>query len=114
MVQSVIPAGLGETFGFSKEATVGTFVAPARWIPHKNATFLLKKTIAQSEALRGSRFLAGPRRVLVAHSVDGTIELEIQDKQFGLLLAACLGSTAQPVEDNAGPLWVQNHVPNFP
>lgn len=94
MTQSYLPSGLGETSGFAKETTVGTYVAPTRWIPHKTATFNLKKTIAQSEALQGSRFKQADRRTLVAHAVTGSLEYEIADEQFGLLLAHCIGSTA--------------------
>lgn len=113
MTQTAIPAGLGETFGLSAETVVGTYVAPARWIPHKSAKFTLKKTIAQSEALQGQRFKQSNRRVLVAGSVDGAIELELQDKQFGLILAHCIGSTVAAVEEQTSGLYVQYHVPGY-
>jgi hypothetical protein len=113
MTQSYIPSGLGETVGLAAEATVGTFVTPARWIPHKSAPFSLKKKVAQSEALQGSRFKEANRRVLVSSAVTGSIEYELADRQFGLILAHCIGSTATAVDDGATPLYVQNHVPGF-
>jgi Phage tail tube protein len=113
MTQSYIPAGLGETFGLAAETTVGTFATPTRWIPHKTATFNLKKGIAQSEALRGSRFLAAPRRVLVSHTVDGSVELELQDRQFGLLLAHCVGSSATATQEGSSTLYLQTITPGF-
>jgi hypothetical protein len=99
MTQSYIPSGLNETVGFANEATVGTFVTPARWIPHKTATFNLKKITAQSEALQGSRFKQGSRRVLVAKEVTGSVDYELADAQFGLLLQHCLGSSATATGD---------------
>lgn len=107
-----IPAGLGETFGFVKEATVGTFVTPTKWVPHKKADFHYKKTTAQSEALRGSRFLAASRRVLIAHSVDGSVELELADRQLGQVLNAMLGA-ASPSGTSNGSLYNYVLLPGF-
>jgi hypothetical protein len=99
MVQSYIPSGLGETCGFVAETTVGTFVTPTRWVPHKSATFNLKKITATSEALQGSRFKQADRRVLVAKEVTGSLEYELADSQFGVLLAHAIGSSAVPIAD---------------
>jgi len=113
MTQSYIPAGLGETAGFSAEATVGTYVAPARWIPHKTATFNLKKVTAQGESLGVGRFKRAAERVLVAHNVTGSVEYNLADAQFGLLLAHCIGSVAAPIEIGGGPTYTQSHIPGF-
>ena len=113
MTQTAIPAGLGETFGLVAEATVGTYVTPTRWIPHKKADMKLKKTTVQSQALQGSRFEQANRRVLVERSTTGAIDLEIADKQFGLLLAQGIGSTVAAVEEGSSGLYVQYHVPGY-
>ena len=112
MAQSFIPAGLGETVGFANEPVVGTYVAPSRWIPHKTATMNLKKVVAQSEALQGQRFKYASRRVLVAKEVTGSLEYELADRQFGLLLQHCLGSTAVAMGTGTD-LNVQYHTPGF-
>lgn len=106
-----IPSGLGATFGAALETTVGTFATPARWLPHLKAEFHNKKKTVQSEALRGNRFLLGSRRGVVSYTVDGSLELDVVDRQLGIFFQVALGC-ASPLNTEIGStgVYTQTHT----
>src|SRR5450631_798177 len=89
---TTIPSGLGTTLGFIKEAAVGTCLASTRWPQFDKETLSLKKTIAQSAGLHQGLYEQGKRRAYVAFTADGQIDMDIVDRQMGLLLAQMIGS----------------------
>jgi Phage tail tube protein len=105
-----IPSGLGASLGFAAETTVGTFVTPTRWIFFEKESLALKKKLATSAALNSGLYQYGARRVLTAQDINGQLDLELQDRQMGLLLQHMIGST--PVVTTAGTgAWKQVHNP---
>jgi hypothetical protein len=112
---TAIASGLGESFGFAKESTVGTYDASGmRWIMHDKAEFMLKKHTAQSQALNGTAFEMANRRRLTSYTVDGSLEYELQDKQFGLLFQMMLGantSACAPVQIESTTAYTQTFIP---
>ena len=96
-----IPSGLGVTVGWAQEVAVGTFVTPTRWLPHLKATLKWKKKVVEGEVLRGNRFLLGSRRAMVSHTVDGSFEYTVVDRQLGLFFKNALGC-ATPVISEIG------------
>ena len=112
---TAIASGLGASCGFAPETTVGTYDATGmRWIMHNKAEFMLKKHTAQSEALHNSPFVEGNRRRLISYTVDGSLEYELQDRQFGLLFQMMLGSNASaaaPVQYMSTTAYTQTHIP---
>jgi hypothetical protein len=113
---TAIASGLGESFGFALETTPGTLVAPARWIMHMKAEFQLKKKTVTSQALHGDPFELTSRRRLTTYTVDGSVEYEIQDRQFGLLFQMMLGANATacaPVQIGTTTAYTQTFVPSL-
>ena len=105
-----IPSGLGGSLGFAAETTVGTFATPSRWVFFEKENMQLKKVLATSAALNSGLYQFGSRRVLTGTGIDGTIDMELQDRQLGLLLQNMIGST--PVVTAAGTgAWKQVHNP---
>jgi len=112
---TAIESGLGESFGFAPETTVGTWTDTGmRWIQHDKAEFLLRKHTAQSQALHGTPFERSSRRRLISYTVDGSVEYEIQDRQFGLLFQYMLGAAdaaCDPVQIASTTAYLQTFVP---
>ncbi|MGW4388203.1 phage tail tube protein [Streptomyces sp. NPDC004685] len=106
-----IGSGLGAQLGISAETTYGTFVAPNKFLEFTKESLVLKKTTAQSSGIAAGRLLAlSQRRVLTRREVSGSIDLEITNKQMGLLLQALMGTTVTPVQQGAGPAYLQTHT----
>src|SRR5579875_738703 len=108
---TTIGSGLGATWGLAMESSVGTFVAPTRWIPHLKAEIKNKKKTVQSQALRGNRFELASRRALLSYSVDGSLELDAADRQLGIIFQAMLGCAAPlNTQQGATSAWLQTHT----
>lgn len=107
---TTIPSGLGTTLGFIKEAAVGTYLAPTRWPQFDKETLSLKKTVAQSQGLHQGLYEQGKRRAYVAFTADGQIDMDVVDRQLGLILAQCIGS-AQTATSVSSGVWIQKHWP---
>jgi hypothetical protein len=106
-----IGSGLGAQLGISAETTYGTFVAPAKFIEFTKESLALKKTTAQSAGIAAGRLMAlSSRRVLTRQEVQGSIDLEVTNKGMGLLLQALMGTTVTPVQQGAGPAYLQTHT----
>ncbi|MFB6675607.1 phage tail tube protein [Streptomyces sp. NPDC056390] len=106
-----IGSGLGAQLGISAETTYGTFVAPSKYIEFTKESLVLKKTTAQSAGIAAGRLLAlSSRRVLTRREVSGSIDLEVTNKGMGILLQALMGTTVTPVQQGAGPAYLQTHT----
>jgi Phage tail tube protein len=110
---TTIPSGLGATLGMSKEASgYGSETTVARWFNiDAGEGFGLKKHIAQSKALSGSRFELSKRRVLVAKDAGGKFSLDACETGLGLIFQGVLGSAATAVQQASTAAYLQQHVP---
>ncbi|MFJ5893791.1 phage tail tube protein [Streptomyces californicus] len=106
-----IGSGLGAQLGIAAETTYGTFVAPSRFVEFTKESLVLKKTTAQSAGIAAGRLLAlDKRRVLTRREASGSIDMEIVNKGMGLLIQALMGTTVTPVQQGAGPAYLQTHT----
>ncbi|MFF2502194.1 phage tail tube protein [Streptomyces sp. NPDC058067] len=106
-----IGSGLGAQLGVAAETTYGTFVAPAKFIEFTKESLVLKKTTAQSAGIAAGRLLAlSTRRVLTRREVSGSIDLEVTNKGMGPLFQSLMGTTVTPVQQGAGPAYLQTHT----
>lgn len=96
-----IPSGLGVSTGWAEEVTVGTYVTAARWLPFEKSTFKWKPNIAQGQPLHGSRFELSKRRHQVSHTVDGSFECTVVDRQMGLFFKHALGCKTPTIAEIA-------------
>ena len=106
-----IGSGLGAQLGIAAETTYGTFVAPSKFVEFTKESLALKKTTAQSAGIAAGRLLAlSSRRVLTRKEVQGSIDLEVTNKAMGILLQALMGTSVTPVQQGAGPAYLQTHT----
>jgi hypothetical protein len=106
-----IGSGLGAQIGISAETTYGTFVAPTKFIEFTKEGLQLKKTTAQSSGIAAGRLLAlSSRRVVTRREVAGSVDIEVTNKNMGLLLQSLMGTTVTPVQQGAGPAYLQTHT----
>ena len=87
-----IASGLGATWGFAQETTVGTFHAPAFWLPVDSDKVKGDKKTVQGQALHGGLFELGAHRRLTMLEAKGAVEMEVMVAQMGVLLKNMLGS----------------------
>ena len=106
-----IGSGLGAQLGIAAETTYGTFTAPSKFIEFTKESLVLKKTTAQSAGIAAGRLLPlSGRRVVTQTEASGSIDLEVTNKAMGLLLQALMGTTVTPVQQGAGPAYLQTHT----
>ncbi|MEU6490392.1 phage tail tube protein [Streptomyces sp. NPDC046984] len=106
-----IGSGLGAQIGISAEVTYGTYVAPSKFIEFTKESLALKKTTAQSAGIAAGRLLPlSSRRVVTQTEAQGTVDLEVTNKAMGLLLQSLMGTTVTPVQQGAGPAYLQTHT----
>ncbi|MGW7085015.1 phage tail tube protein [Streptomyces sp. NPDC054871] len=106
-----IGSGLGAQLSIGAETTYGTYVAPSKHLEFTKESMLLKKTTATSAGIAAGRLLAlGARRVVTRREAGGTVELEVTNKLMGLLFQAIMGTTVTPVQQGAGPAYLQTHT----
>lgn len=106
-----IGSGLGAQLGISAETTYGTFVAPTKFIEFTKEGLQLKKTTAQSAGIAAGRLLAlASRRVVTRREVAGSVDIEVTNKGMGVLLQALMGTSVTPVQQGAGPAYLQTHT----
>lgn len=85
-------SGLYSQFGMVAESTVGTYATPTRFLEFNTEGIQLTIDRIESQALRsGQRFQRTGRWIPGKHQVAGPVTFEVQDRGFGLLLAACFG-----------------------
>lgn len=106
-----IGSGLGAQLGIAPETTYGTYVAPTKFIEFTKESLALKKTTAQSSGIAAGRLLPlSARRVVTRREAQGSIDLEITNKNMGLLIQALMGTSVTPVQQGAGPAYLQTHT----
>ncbi|MDQ0842399.1 phage tail tube protein [Streptomyces sp. V1I6] len=106
-----IGSGLGAQIGIAAETTYGTYAAPTRFPEFTKESLVLKKTTAQSAGIAAGRLVAlSSRRVVTQREASGTIELEVPNKGFGLILQALMGTTVTPVQQGATTAYLQTHT----
>ena len=108
---TVIPSGLGATWGLGQETTVGTAVTPTRFLPVNSDKVVGSKKTVQSEALHSGLFELGARRRLVMHEAKGQVDLDLTDRGLGLLLKNMIGSSATAVQQGGSAAYLQQHTP---
>ncbi|MFJ3663159.1 phage tail tube protein [Streptomyces sp. NPDC090119] len=106
-----IGSGLGAQIGIAAETTYGTYVAPSKFIEFTKESLALKKTTAQSAGIAAGRLLPlSSRRVVTRREAQGSLEMEVTNKGMGLLIQALMGTTVTPVQQGAGPAYLQTHT----
>ena len=90
---TVIPSGLGATWGCAQESTVGTPVTVTRWLPFLNEGLKGNKRVVESEALYGGLVQLASHRAIVGYEAKGPSSFELQDRQMGILFSNMLGAT---------------------
>ncbi len=106
-----IGSGLGAQLGIAPEVTYGTYVAPTKFVEFTKESLVLKKTTAQSAGIAAGRLLAlSSRRVLTRREASGSIDFEVTNKNMGLLLQTLMGTSVTPVQQGAGPAYLQTHT----
>lgn len=101
-------SGLGASVGVVAESVYGTYVAPTRFFAAKS--FNVKKvqnTVPVSGVAAGR--IAAPDEVVTTTAATGSIQTDVLRKDFGLLLAHLMGSTATPVQQAATAAYLQTH-----
>jgi hypothetical protein len=106
-----IRSGLAHQLGVAAETTYGTYVAPSRWYEDVSCEFDLVQEEIESESLRaGNMVLRSDRRVNDRQGVEGSIELEVQTKGFGLLFLHMLGAVTITTPSGAINTRLHRHV----
>jgi len=83
--------GRQQQVGISKEATRGTLVAPTFWVPKVN--FDVEDKVLKQTFMGNYGVLAGGDDSLVTQKwAEGNLELELTDKNLGLLLYGMFGT----------------------
>ena len=106
-----IGSGLAAQIGFAAESTYGTYVAPTRFLEFNKADLKKVKNTVQGGGLAAGRFAQlGSRRVVTSEGAAGSVEMEVINKGFGLLLAHLLGSSATAVQQGGSTAYLQAHT----
>lgn len=106
-----IRSGLAAQLGMVAEATYGTYLAPTRFLEFISESLSLSVERIESEALRaGNSVLRDDRWAANRKGVEGSIELEVASKGFGLPLRHMLGSSVITQPDVTGNPTVYVHT----
>lgn len=106
-----IGSGLAASIGLAAEATYGTYVAPTRFLEFTKEDLKKVKTTIQGGGLAAGRFAnLGSRRVLAAVGGSGSVDLEVTNRSYGLIIGHLLGSSATPVQQAATTAYLQAHT----
>lgn len=106
-----IGSGLAAQIGFAAESTYGTYVAPTRFLEFNKADLKKVKNTVQGGGLAAGRFAQlGSRRAVTSEAAAGSVEMEVINKGFGLLLAHLLGSSATAVQQGGSTAYLQAHT----
>lgn len=84
--------------GIGKEASRGGGVAPTFWLPKSAITFEDKVAKARSQVGYGNILGEGNQALVARRHAEGSIEFDLLDQSFGLILLSLLGSVS-----TAGP-----------
>jgi tail tube protein len=108
-----IGSGLGAQLVIGSEASYapGSYVAPSKAVEFTKESLAFRKQTAQSAGIAAGRLLdLSARRVLTTADAGGTIEMEVTNKQMGLLLQALMGTTVTPVQQATSTAYLQTHT----
>lgn len=105
-------SGLDGQIGFAAESTYGTAITVTRF-PELNEEDLSEQlTWLEGEAIRSGKKYKRDGRVSVSRrEVKGKTEFNLSNKGFGLLLKACIGSSATATQIASSTAYKQVHVP---
>lgn len=104
-----IGSGLGASVGVVAESTYGTYVAPTRFFAAKSFSVKKVQNVAPVTGVAAGRS-APPDEVVTTTAATGQIQTDVLRKDFGLLLAHLMGSTATPVQQAATAAYLQTHT----
>lgn len=105
-----IGSGLAGSLGLAPEVTYGTYQAPTRFVEITKVDLKERKTVKQGGGLAAGRFAqSGTRRVVTGRDATGSIEMEVPNRGFGLLLQHLFGGSAAPVQQGATTAYLQTH-----
>lgn len=107
-----IASGLGATFGFAVEGTVGTYQTPVSFLTFLKDGMSYRKNTVQGQGLHGGPYLLASRRAVVTHGAPGSISTELYDRQFGKLWKGCLGVASTPLPIGATAAYVTVFTPD--
>ena len=106
-----IGSGLAASVGFAEESTYGTYVAPTRWLEFEKEDLKKVKNTIQGGGLAAGRLAElGSRRVVSSEAAAGSLELEVTNKSYGLIIEHLLGSSATAVQQAATAAYLQAHT----
>lgn len=106
-----VGSGIGGQCGIAKESTYGTFVAPTAFLPTSKSSFQLVKNTAQASYVGAGRLMnLGSGRRVTTQAAKGTLDLNIYNTGFGLLLQALMGSSVSTSEGGAPVAYLQTHT----
>lgn len=105
-----IGSGLAASIGFAEESTYGTYVAPTRFLEFEKEDLKKTKTTMQGGGLAAGRFAdLGSRRVLTTVGGTGSVDLEVTNQKYGLILNHLLGSSTIQ-QQAATAAYLQTHT----
>lgn len=93
----VIGSGLGGQIGFADESTYGTYATPARFLEFNSESLKADVVHVESRGIGTGRWLKSGRHKEYSKGANGSIELDVMTKGFGLLFEHMLGSYANTV-----------------
>jgi hypothetical protein len=106
-----VRSGLGSQLGFAAESVYGTYVAPTRFYEYASESLKKETEFVQGGGLAAGRFAqSGSRRTLTREFGSGTVEMDVPNQKFGLLLAHLMGSATTPVQQGATIAYLQTHA----
>ena len=106
-----IRSGLAGQLGVAAETAYGTYTAPDHFFEVTKAELKDTSTWTQGGGLAASRLQRlGSRRVKTAYGASGSLEMEIANKGFGVLLQALMGTTVTPAQQNTSTGYLQTHT----
>lgn len=105
-----IGTGLASSIGLAAETTYGTYAAPTRFLEFNKEDLKKVKTTIQGGGLASGRMLAlGSRRVLATVAGSGSVDMEVSNKSYGLVLSHLLGSSTI-AQQGATAAYLQTHT----
>jgi hypothetical protein len=106
-----IGSGLSASIGVAAETTYATFVAPTKSIEFNTEDLKKTKNTVQGGGLAAGRFAQlASRRVVATETAAGTFEMEVANKNMGVLLNMLMGGTVAPAQQAATAAYLQTHA----
>lgn len=107
-----VRSGLSSQVGWAKEASAyGTSATPVKFLPAGAVNLDLVQNWAQGQGLYSGDL--GPRaaqNVLTTIGGTGTLPMDVQNKDMGLIIQALMGTTVTPVQQSASIAYLQTHT----